>query len=81
MAPTKGRPSRKTASAAIVAVNQATCEKAGGVWLGGQCVLEGTISLRIFKGNPCQGDMITRIVRASDPAFRNLAKVGLTNDE
>ena len=76
-----GSPKKNASSKAMVITSEKDCHAAGGVWLGGQCIFEATVSLRVFKGNPCQGDMITRIVKASDPAFRTIAKVGLTNNE
>lgn len=78
--PRKTSPTKKAASSKLAAImTEDGCTAAGGVWLGGQCVFEATLSLRVFKGNPCQNDTITRIVRASDPAFRTLANVGLAN--
>jgi hypothetical protein len=62
-------------------MSEAMCARRGGVWLGGQCVLEGTISVRIFKGSPCQGDFISMSVKAGDPALPTVANIALKNKE
>ena len=58
------------------------CKSKGGTWTNGICVFKGTIALRIFKGNPCQGHFITKIVKVSNPAkLRSLARVGLKSSK
>jgi hypothetical protein len=75
MEPSKKSPSATSEDEAA----KLDCEKnRGGVWLKGQCITQGTVTLKIFKGSPCQGDLITRIVMASNPAeLQTLAKVAL----
>jgi len=42
--------------------------------------MEGKVTMKVFKGNPCQGRFITMIVKASNPAqLRALANVALKN--
>ena len=61
-------------------MDQAGCRKAGGVWVDGHCVLQGMVTMAVFKGNPCEGTLITRIVKVSNPAqLRALANVALKN--
>jgi len=69
---------KKDRSATITNLDELACLHEGGVWLGGQCVMEAMVTLRVFKGSPCQGAFITG--EASNPAqLRTLAEVALKN--
>ena len=71
-------PSPKKDRATSKEMDQVSCEAHGGFWLGGQCVMEAMVTLRVFKGSPCQGAFITG--KASNPAqLRTLATIGLKN--
>ena len=63
---------------AAISAEQLACMANGGTWSNGTCVMEGKVTLRVFKGNPCQGRYVTMIEKASNPGeLRTLAKVGL----
>ena len=73
-------PTKKDRSAISTNEEQLNCLRMGGTWLGGQCVIEATVTTKVFKGNPCQGQFVTMIEKASNPGeLRTLAKVGLKN--
>jgi len=61
-------------------LDEAGCKVAGGTWNGKDCVGGFKVTMKVFKGNPCNGRFITRTVKVSNPAhIRTLASVVLKN--
>jgi hypothetical protein len=60
-----------------ISKEQLECMARGGTMVGGTCVVDAKVTLRIYKGNPCQGRFVTWIEKVINPGeLRTLAKVG-----